>query len=104
MNNIRLPELRFWSRPRVPTILQTEAAECGLACLAMVAGHWGHGIDLASMRRRFSVSLKGVTLKSLIAMATAMALQARPLKVSLDSLSKIKLPCILHWDMNHFVV
>ena len=104
MNVTRTPNLRFWSRPRVPTILQTEATECGLACLAMVAGHWGHRIDLATMRRRFSVSLKGATLKSLIAMAQAMSLQSRPLKVDLDNLGKLKLPCILHWDMNHFVV
>ena len=95
---------RLWGRPRVPSILQTEAAECGLACLAMVAGHWGHRIDIASMRRRFSVSLKGATLKSLILMAQGMSLQARPLKLDLDNLSKLKLPCILHWDMNHFVV
>ena len=98
------PNLRFWCSPRVPSILQTEATECGLACLAMVAGHWGYRIDLASMRRRFSVSLKGVTLKSLIAMAQAMSLQARPLRLDLDSLPKLKLPCILHWNMNHFVV
>ena len=70
----------------------------------MVAGYWGHRIDLGSMRRRFSVSLKGATLKSLIAMGQAMSLQARPLKLGLDDLSKLKLPCILHWNMNHFVV
>ena len=104
MTSPNSPNLRFWGSQRVPSILQTEAAECGLACLAMVAGHWGHRIDLASMRRRFSVSLKGATLKSLIAMAQAMSLQARPLKLNLDHLSKLKLPCILHWNMNHFVV
>jgi len=104
MSAIPSPNLRFWSSPRVPSILQTEATECGLACLAMVAGHWGYRIDLASMRRRFSVSLKGATLKSLIAMAQAMSLQARPLRLDLDSLPKLKLPCILHWNMNHFVV
>ncbi len=104
MATTRSPNLRFWSRTRVPSILQTEAAECGLACLAMVAGYWGHRIDLANMRRRFSVSLKGATLKSLIAMAQPMALQARPLKLDLDNLSHLKLPCIVHWNMNHFVV
>ena len=99
-----LPDLRFWRGARVPFILQTEAGECGLACLAMVAGHWGHRVDLASLRRRFSVSLKGATLKSLISMANAMSLQARPLKVELDKLQSLALPCILHWNMSHFVV
>jgi len=98
------PTLRFWSSRRLPVLLQTEAAECGLACLAMVAGHWGHRIDLASMRRRFSVSLKGATLKSLIGVAQGLALQTRPVKLDLQHLPDLKLPCLLHWDMNHFVV
>ncbi len=98
------PILKFWSGNRLPVLLQTEATECGLACLAMIATFWGHTIDLASMRRRFSVSLKGVTLKGLMAMAATLRLQARPLKLGLEHVADLKLPCILHWDMNHFVV
>ena len=56
-----LPRPRF-GRPKLPLILQTEAAECGLACLAMIASHHGYRTDLASLRERFSVSLKGATL------------------------------------------
>ncbi len=104
MNAARLPLLSFWGRQRLPVLLQTEAAECGLACLAMVASHHGHHVDLPGMRRRFSVSLKGATLKSLIAIADAMGLQSRPLKLKLEELGKLQLPCILHWNMNHFVV
>lgn len=96
--------LHFWSRPKVASILQTEASECGLACLAMVAAHYGHRTDLGSLRKRFSVSLKGATLKTLISMAEALLLQARPLKVALEQLQNLTVPCILHWDMNHFVV
>ncbi len=104
MTAIHRPTLRFWSRPIVPSILQAEATECGLACVAMVVGFWGHRIDLASMRRRFSVSLKGATLKSLISIAQSLSMQTRPLKLALEDLPKLTLPCILHWDMNHFVV
>jgi ATP-binding cassette, subfamily B, bacterial CvaB/MchF/RaxB len=89
---------------RLPLLLQTEAAECGTACLGMIASYWGHRCDLPSLRRRFTVSLKGVTLKSLIGMAETLGLQARPLKLTLEHLVNLKLPCILHWDMNHFVV
>lgn len=96
--------LRFWSSRRLPVVLQTEATECGLACLAMVSGYWGHRIDMPSARRRFSVSLKGSTLKDVIDMAESLALQARPLKLDLEEARQLKLPCILHWDMNHFVV
>jgi ATP-binding cassette subfamily B protein RaxB len=98
------PLLHFWSRRQLPVILQTEAAECGLACLAMISSYWGHRVDLANLRRRFSVSLKGTTLSALINMAQGMALQARPLKLGLDRLRDLKLPCVLHWNMDHFVV
>lgn len=70
----------------------------------MVCSYWGHRIDLTTMRRRFSVSLKGATLKALVAMAQALGLQARPLKLDVQHLSGLRLPCILHWDMDHFVV
>jgi len=97
-------DFRFWSRPRLPVLLQTEAAECGLACLAMVAGYWGFRTDLPAMRRRFSVSLRGATLRSLMNFSQALSLKARPLKLGLEDLDKLSLPCVLHWDMNHFVV
>jgi ATP-binding cassette, subfamily B, bacterial CvaB/MchF/RaxB len=96
--------LEFWHRRRPPIILQTEAAECGLACLAMVAGYFGHRIDMSNMRRRFSISLKGATLASLLTIAHSLQLKTRPLKVDLEHFGSLKLPCILHWDMNHFVV
>jgi ATP-binding cassette subfamily B protein RaxB len=89
---------------RVPLILQTEAAECGLACLAMVAGAHGLATDLPSLRQRFSLSLKGVTLADLVRMADALQFNSRALRAELDELGQLQLPCILHWDLNHFVV
>ncbi|WP_426117320.1 peptidase domain-containing ABC transporter [Massilia sp. PWRC2] len=99
-----LSQLSFWRNNRLPIVLQTEAAECGLACLCMIASYWGHKIDITSMRRRFSVSLKGVTLKSLMAMAQGLSLQTRPLKLDMEHMHNLKLPCVLHWDLSHFVV
>ena len=58
-----LVRLRFRGGKRLPVILQTEAAECGLASLAMVASYHGYEIDLPGMRRKASMSLKGATLK-----------------------------------------
>ena len=85
-------------------ILQSEAAECGLACLAMVGDAHGLRLDLAELRRRFSVSLKGATLTTLIRHAQALNFSARPLRLDLEELSQLRLPCILHWNLNHFVV
>lgn len=93
----------FFGR-RVPVILQSEAPECGIACLAMVASFHGHLTDLSAMRLRLSPSLKGVTLRHVSQVAEAMGLAARGVQVQLESLSKLTLPAVLHWDMNHFVV
>ncbi len=87
-----------------PIILQSEAPECGIACLAMVASYHGHLTDLSAMRMRLSPSLKGVTLKHISQTAEAMGLAARGVQVALESLGKLQLPAVLHWDMNHFVV
>src|SRR5215831_2566899 len=99
-----LPSLKSWSASRLPLIFQTAAAECGLACLAMVANYHGLKIDLASVRRRFSVSLRGTTLSHLLRFAGALGLSGRPLRVELEDLPFLKTPCILHWNMDHFVV
>lgn len=96
--------LRFWHRRTLPTLLQTEASECALACLAMIATYWGHAIDVPSTRRRFPVSLKGSSLRALMSIAQALGLQARPLRLEPEHLDEVRLPCILHWDLNHYVV
>lgn len=96
--------LNFTGRPQLPLVRQSEAAECGLACLAMVAGFHGHRTTLSHMRRRFPISLRGVTLAQLMTMAEAMGLDARPLRAELDELPQLRTPAILHWDLSHFVV
>ena len=90
--------------PRVPVVLQSEAPECGIACLAMVASYHGHRTDLSAMRLRLSPSLKGITLKHIAQIAETMGMTARGVQVPLESLGKLRLPAVLHWDMNHFVV
>lgn len=96
--------LHFGRGRRLPMIRQTEAAECGLACLAMVAGYHGHHVELSALRQRHAVSLKGVTLARLIDIAQALGFSVRPVRLELDELVHLLVPCILHWDLNHFVV
>lgn len=85
-------------------IYQSEAAECGLACIAMVANYHGHQLDLTTLRNRYSVSLKGANLQRLMQLANQLGLTPRALKLDLDDLKNLRTPCILHWEMNHFVV
>ncbi|HUG25550.1 peptidase domain-containing ABC transporter [Piscinibacter sp.] len=89
---------------RVPLLLQTEAAECGLACLAMVASHHGLNTDLPTLRQRFQLSLKGATMVDLTRIAGQMQLNPRALRAEMEHLPQLQLPCVLHWDLNHFVV
>ncbi|MGB3455478.1 MAG: peptidase domain-containing ABC transporter [Litorimonas sp.] len=91
-------------RKRLPVILQTEMTECGLACLAMVARHHGHDVDLNSLRAKHLLSMRGTSLKQIIKIAGELSLSPRALRVDLDQLHKLALPAILHWDLNHFVV
>jgi len=99
-----LKALRFgWGR-RLPMMQQTQAAECGLACVAMIAGYFGHDTDLLTLRRRFPPSVKGATLGDVMGVAYQLGLASRALRLELDELGQLRRPCILHWDMNHFVV
>ena len=99
-----LEGLRFGWGKRLPVILQTEAAECGLASLAMVARYYGHDIDLPGLRRKASLSLKGANLKRVIEIAGRLDFDTRPLRLELHEIPQLKTPCILDWDLNHFVV
>ena len=97
-------KLNFSWRKKLPVIQQTQAAECGLTCVAMIANYYGHKIDMITLRRRFSTSLKGATLGDVMLVSHQLGLAGRALRLEIDELHKLRTPCILHWDMNHFVV
>jgi len=97
-------KLNFSFTRKVPQILQVESSECGLACLAMVCSYHGLDIDMLNLRHQFAVSTHGATLKTVTQTASAVGLKNRSLSLDLDEVKELKLPCVLHWDMNHFVV
>ena len=97
-------EMGLFQRRHTPVIETAEAAECGLACVAMIARYHGLDIDLNALRQRFGVSLQGVRLRSLLQIADQLGLATRAVKLDLGDLGKLKLPACLHWNMGHFVV
>lgn len=99
-----LQKLNFSWFNRLPVIRQTQAAECGLTCVGMIANYYGHDIDMISLRRRFSTSLKGSTLSDVISIGQRLGLTSRALRIELEELPQLKTPCILHWKLDHFVV
>jgi ATP-binding cassette, subfamily B, bacterial CvaB/MchF/RaxB len=101
-NPLDLLELR--GRRKTPYIAQSEASECALACLAMVASYHGYQTDLIALRQRYGMSLKGATLKQVMQVAENIGFNTRPLRGEIEDLPHLSLPAILHWDLNHFVV
>lgn len=99
-----IEKLRFSGRKTLPVLRQTQAAECGLACIGMVAGYYGHKMDMLTLRKKFAMSLKGSTLTDVINLAGNLGLVCRALRLEVEELSQLRLPAILHWDMKHYVV
>ncbi|KIC84826.1 peptidase domain-containing ABC transporter [Pantoea agglomerans] len=97
-------KLNLSFRQKLPVLRQTQAAECGLTCIGMIAGFYGHHIDMVSLRQRFPTSTKGSTLANVMSFAQNLGLGCRAVRLELDELNKLNLPCVLHWDLNHFVV
>ncbi|CAM2153673.1 ATP-binding cassette, subfamily B, bacterial RaxB [Pararobbsia alpina] len=91
-------------RRRLPVILQAESTECGLACIAMIAMCHGFHVDLRVLRRRFPISLKGASLPHLMKIAGRLDLSCRAMRADLHELRELRLPCVVHWNFNHFVV
>lgn len=96
--------LKFSLSSSIPLILQSEIAECGLASVAMIASYYGHQLDIAAMRKRFSANSKGMNLQQIVELGDSLHLASRALQCPIDEVHKLATPCILHWDMNHFVV
>lgn len=94
----------FFLKKKVPIVLQFESSECGLACLAMIAQYYGRATTLAVLRQRYHSSARGTSLTGLITIANSISLNSRPLKVGLEGIKKLSLPCILHWGFSHYVV
>lgn len=99
-----LPIVTLRNNKKIKGLRQSEISECGLMCLGMVAGYWGKDLNITELRRRFTVTSRGMGLADVMKCASSLQMTPRPLKIDIDGLHKLNLPAILHWDMNHFVV
>lgn len=91
-------------RHKVPLILQSEVSECGLASLAMCLGAHGRVVTLPTLRTRHPASSRGMTLAQMTDVAQAEGMELLAFEVGAEALEEIRLPAILHWESNHYVV
>jgi NHLM bacteriocin system ABC transporter peptidase/ATP-binding protein len=91
-------------RRRTPTILQMEAAECGAACLAIILAFFGRWKTLDELRVACNISRDGSSARAILRAARAEGLIVEAMKMEPAHLRKARLPAIVHWGMNHFVV
>ena len=85
---------------------QHDQMDCGPACLSMIASSYGRSYPLQHIRDNAFITREGVSLLGLVGAAQEMGFETFSAKVTLDKLCKGRqlLPCILHWNQNHFVV
>ena len=98
----KLPQL--FRRVHTPTVFQSEPADCGAACLRMILRYYGCHVSLEELRYACSVSRDGSNAAWIVIAAREYGLQSSGYRVSRDRLPELPLPCILHWNKNHFVV
>lgn len=101
---MQLTDYIDFSSSKLPVFVQSEMAECGITCLAMIAYYHGYKINMLAMRQKYPVGNQGITVKQILKVADDIGLSGRVLKLELGQLAKIKGPAILHWNFNHFVV
>ena len=90
---------------KFPHYCQLDAMDCGPSCLRMIAKYYGRSYTLQTLRERCFITREGVSMLGISDAAEYIGFRTIGVRISFDQLIKeANLPCILHWNQNHFVV
>lgn len=89
---------------KTPMIFQMEATECGAASLAMICAYWGKYMPLEQMRVETGVSRDGCNAGNIMRAAKRFGMECHGYRKEPERLRELDLPCMIHWNFNHFVV
>src|SRR5438874_156629 len=91
-------------RKRVPQLSQMSAVECGLTCLAMILGYYGRETSISELRTHYAVGRDGVSALGIVRAARHYGMRVRAISLQQNDFRFVKLPAIVHWEFNHFLV
>ncbi|MCK4934498.1 MAG: hypothetical protein KAR79_02820, partial [Simkaniaceae bacterium] len=89
---------------KTPRVIQMEAVECGAATLSMILGYYGKFVSLEELRVMCGVSRDGVSAYNIAEAGKRYGLEVEGVEIESGNLEELKLPVILFWDQNHFIV
>lgn len=90
---------------RYPVYTQLDRMDCGPTCLRMIAKYYGRVYSLQTLRDKAFISRSGVSLLGISGAAESIGFRTTGVKITFEQLTDdFPLPCILHWNQQHFVV
>ena len=87
-----------------PTYRQTESKDCGPTCIKIIAKHYGKSFNIEQLRNLSETTREGSSLLGLSEAVEKVGFRSLGIRTSLKSLSEVPLPCIIHWNKEHYVV
>ncbi len=91
-------------RKQVPELRQMSEVECGLACLAMILGYYGRKTSISELRTHYGVGRDGISALGIVRAARAYGMRVRGVSLQQNDFRFVKLPAIVHWEFNHFLI
>jgi ATP-binding cassette subfamily B protein len=89
---------------KFPNYIQPDSKDCGATCLKIIAKYFGKILNIQTLRELSETTREGANLLTLSEAAEKIGFRTLGVKLSLQKLEEAPLPCILHWNANHYVV